>query len=156
REAGQPMIFDIANGAQAILEYLDMPGIPRWAAQVLGVTPGARMVVQYAVYDRHDYKGCEPLLTLIGKFYADTTGQQAYRVMREITYSLAQASPPALLALPEVLFYDPQHRFMAQQRIEGAPYYELLKRADCPSYFRLAGQALATLHTQNVAVGQAR
>src|SRR5262249_3181631 len=118
------MIFSIANGAQAILEYLDIPGIPRWTAQVLGVTPGARMVVQYAVYDRHDDEGRAPLLTLIGKFYADTTGQQTYRVMRAITSILAQVSPPALLALPEVLFYDPQHRFMAQQQVAGAPYYE--------------------------------
>lgn len=110
-------------------------------------------MVQYSFTQNQLRRPAEPALTLVGKSYADDRGQQTFQVMRELNHTLAQQADPAPLAVPQVLFYDPSLRLLAQQRAMGVPYAELLNRADLANYVQTAGTALAFLHNQCLAVG---
>ncbi|MBI2875297.1 MAG: aminoglycoside phosphotransferase family protein [Candidatus Tectomicrobia bacterium] len=149
------MILDVEEGAKALLELIQTHGAtpPRWRAKVLSQVQ-ARMVVQYSLYREDSPPECEPFLTLIGKFYADETGRQTYQVMQILAQILSRMQAPPLLAIPQALFYDPRRYLIFQQRVEGVPYGELLNRRDSRNCFRLAGKALAFLHSQKVPVGE--
>lgn len=152
------MILSVEAGAEALLEFLTISGHqkPQWESNILEKTANDRMVVQYSFYDRESQWERKPFLTLIGKFYADETGEQTYRIMRVLMTTLSQTGTTPLLAIPQPLFYDPVRRFLAQERAEGVPYRELLSRSDYRKNFRLAGKALAMLHAQRVPAGETK
>jgi aminoglycoside phosphotransferase (APT) family kinase protein len=143
------MAFAIEPGAQALLAYMSPRKTLLWDSQVLGAADDDSLGVQYSFY-RDDHRLAPDTVSLIGKFYADDSGARTFRVMQELTQALSQAAPRSPLALPQALLYDPTHRFIAQQRVEGVSYRELAHRRDYRQYFRLAGQALGTLHAQEV------
>jgi aminoglycoside phosphotransferase (APT) family kinase protein len=147
------MIFDVEPGARALLAYMNPRRTPLWESRVLGVTAGTNMVVQYSFYHDDAHLAPEPL-RLIGKFYADERGERTYRTMQDLTRTIAQSASPSLLAIPQALFYDPANRFIAQQRVDGASYTDLIQRRDYRQYLQMAGQALAILHTQDYPLGQ--
>lgn len=111
-------------------------------------------MVQYSFSQSQLLRSAEPALTLVGKSYADDRGQQTFQIMRELNHTLAQQAHTAALAIPQVLFYDPSLRLLAQQRVVGIPYTDLLERSDLTNYVELAGAALAFLHNQYLTVGQ--
>src|SRR6185295_12539802 len=118
------MIFDVEPGARALLAYMNPRRTPLWESRVLGVTAGTKMVVQYSFYHDDAQLAPEPL-RLIGKFYADESGERTYRNMQELTRALAhsagsslQNAGPPMLAIPQALFYDPTNHFIAQQRVD--------------------------------------
>jgi hypothetical protein len=92
-------------------------------------------------------------LRLIGKFYADESGERTYNIMQELTRALSASTPPSPLAIPSTLFYDPIHHFIAQERVDGIPYTDLIGHPEYRSYLRLAGEGLAALHMQHTSLG---
>lgn len=141
------MSFDLAQGADALLAFLGRAEATGWDARLLGEVPDARAVVEYRFADAGG-------LALVGKFYADDTGQRTFRAMRELDATLAREPGRPLLRLPTPLFYDPRRRFLAQPLVEGTPYPTLLGGDDFRAPLRLAGQALALLHRLRVRVGR--
>jgi Ser/Thr protein kinase RdoA (MazF antagonist) len=111
-------------------------------------------VVQYAFTQSQLPRSAEPALTLVGKSYTDDRGQQTFQIMRELNHNLARQADASALAVPQVLFYDPSLRLLAQQRVVGIPYTDLLDRPELTNYVQLAGAALAFLHNQCLAVGR--
>ena len=112
------------------------------------------MVAQFSLSQNQPRATTESAVTLIGKSYTDERGQQTFQIMRELSRTLAQQPDQTVLGIPQALFYDPGLRLLAQQRVAGVPYRELIDRPDLPSYLRLAGKALSTLHSQTMAVGR--
>jgi aminoglycoside phosphotransferase (APT) family kinase protein len=112
------------------------------------------MVAQFSFSQNQPRATSDSAVTLVGKSYADERGQQTFQIMRELSRTLAQQPEPNVLGVPQALFYDPGLRLLAQQRIAGVPYRDLLDRPDLAGYLRLAGKALSTLHSQNMAVGR--
>lgn len=150
------MIFNVEKGAEAILKFMqiDRSKDLRWESDILGNTPHARMVVRYSFYRRNASSDSEPFQRLIGKFYADESGQTTYQIMQDLqkSFDLTKKHPP--LTIPHPLFYDPDLRIIVQQHVEGIPYSNLLDHHDYPKYFRLLGRALAFLHAQDVSIGE--
>lgn len=150
------MYFDIAAGADALLAFLGGAHPPRWEARVLDQYPGVRMVAEYVFTGEESHAAGRPASSVIGKFYADETGSRTYGTMRMLEDALALAPARPLLAVPRALFYDPERRFLAQQRVEGTPFPALVQRADYRDYFHHAGRALALLHNQPLPAGRAK
>lgn len=111
------------------------------------------MVAQLSFSHNQPRAASDAAVTLVGKSYADERGQQTFQVMRELSRTLAQQPEPNVLGIPQALFYDAGLRLLAQQRVAGVPYRDLLDRPDLAVYLRLAGKALSTLHNQNLALG---
>lgn len=151
------MIGDIGRGAKALLEFIGVKDDQtlQWESKVLGTTPGLRRVVAYRFY-RQPFPEGKPLLSCIVKFYSDERGQRTSRVMEIIFEALAGTGAPPLLAIPQLLFYDPRERFIAQQPAEGVLFTELLKMRDRLKYFREAGKALGLLHGLRIPFGETR
>ncbi len=126
----------------------------RWTWRILSETALARMVVEYSLPAGAPLPAGQPASVLIGKFYADEGGRRTYAVMRRLARALSGTVPAPLLAVPEALFYDPERRLVVQRRADGVPFRELLGRRDYRRYFRLAGTAIADLHTQTVPLGE--
>lgn len=112
------------------------------------------MVAQFSFSPNQPRTASDAAVTLVGKSYADERGQQTFQIMRELSRTLAQQPEPNVLGIPQALFYDPGLRLLAQQRVAGVPYRDLIDRPDLTGYLRLAGKALSTLHSQNIAVGR--
>ena len=110
-------------------------------------------MVQFSFTESQLPRSAEPALTLVGTSYTDDRGQQTFQIMRELNHNLAQQADASALAVPQVLFYDPSLRLLAQQRVVGIPYSDLLDRAEPTNYVQLAGAALALLHNQHLAIG---
>jgi len=148
--------FNVEKGAEAILKFMqiDRSKDLRWEPDILGITPHARMVVQYSFYRRSASSDSEPFLRFIGKFYADKSGQTTYQIMQDLQKSFNLAKKRSPLTIPHHHFYDPDLHLIIQQYVEGIPYVKLVERNDYPEYFRLAGRALAFLHSQDVSIGE--
>lgn len=148
------MRVNLAGAAKRILERIKIDGERpvRWVAKVLSETPGERKVVQYRFFPRGRQAHSRPLFCCVAKFYMDERGEETSRVME--TLSKEHQRPVSLLAVPRSLYYDPGARFAVQQFVEGVPFSELITLRDSRSYFILIGKALATLHTQQVPVGE--
>lgn len=145
------MIAAIEPGAQALLAYLQpQPQPVAWEAHLLSMAANQRAVVRYTIPPGRP--GAAPL-RLIGKFYADERGAPTYQAMRALSSALDHTATPALLAIPAALFYSPQLRLLAQAHVAGRPYNTLAGQRDFRAYLRLAGRALAELHTLPVALG---
>jgi aminoglycoside phosphotransferase (APT) family kinase protein len=138
--------FDLAQGARALGARLGWAEVATCATRVLGEEPGQRLVIEYRLQPHGP--------VVVGKFYADRSGQSAYRALRGLDRVLARELGPSVLSLPKALFYDPDARFLAQQRVAGIPYPDLLGEADIRPFFERAGEALAVLHRQRVRVGR--
>ena len=137
------MTFEVGHGARSLQAFL---GMAPWEAHVVGEVPDQRLVVEYRFAETHP--------AVFGKFYADQTGEVVFQAMCELDQALARSQARPLLSLPTVLYYDPRYRFLAQRRVDGTPYPDVLGRQDVHRLFRLAGQALAVLHAQRVPVGR--
>jgi aminoglycoside phosphotransferase (APT) family kinase protein len=138
--------FDLVQGARALETRLEWAEAATCVTRVLGEEPGQRLVVEYRLEPHGP--------AVVGKFYADESGQSAYRALRGLDRVLARELGPPVLSLPKPLFYDPESRFLAQSRVAGIPYPELLGEDDIRPYFQRAGEALAVLHRQRVRLGR--
>ena len=126
-------------------------GPGRWEHQVLGETPGLRRVVSCAF---HDPAGPAPV-RLVAKAYATTEGERTARLMAAVCAQLA-VRPDVIAAVPQPIFYDPEHRLLVQQVACGRPYPELTAGDGLRAHLEAAGAALATLHRLPVPAGPPR
>ncbi len=135
-------------GRDALLRRLSPIGSarPRWDPRVIGRSEGQRLIVEYALKDDALLRA-RPRARVIAKFFSDGMGAHSYQVMRRVAAGLDRLpGGPAVLAIPEAHFYDPELRLLVQQRVEGTLYPELVSRRNYRMYLRLAGRALACLH----------
>jgi len=144
------MSFAVEQGAQALLAYISPRKALAWESHILSASANAdRMVVQYSFY--HDDDRAMPMtLNVIGKFYAGDSGARTYRVMRALAGSLTETTARTRLVMPRALFYDSANHFIAQERVEGIRYTDLIHQRNYRRYFRLVGEALAVLHNQSI------
>ncbi|MBI2527471.1 MAG: aminoglycoside phosphotransferase family protein [Candidatus Rokubacteria bacterium] len=145
----------IAHGARVLLRVVPAGAVadPVWTPRVIDRVRGRHMVVEYALAERR-HRGRHPVQRVIGKFYADGTGQRTYRVMREIASRLAAGAPTPPLAVPRPLAYDRARRLLLQERAPGVPFPMLVERGSDGRIFRLAGAALACLHSLPLRLGR--
>ena len=152
------MILNIERVAEEILEFIGMDGEQdlRWESKILGSFPQTRTVVQYSFFRRGAVSDSQPFLHLIGKFYADERGRQIRQIMQALHASLPRIGESPLLTIPNPFFYDSDSRVVVQQYVGGVHYNKLLDHHDFPKYFILLGKALASLHTQDVPIGETK
>jgi aminoglycoside phosphotransferase (APT) family kinase protein len=150
------MITNVTQGAESLLDFIQPSGgnKPRIESTVLEQSVYGRLVVLYALYHADGPEGSDPYQTLIGKFYKDRMGHHTFQTMGELCDVLSQHTLHAPFAAPRALFYDPHLRFLAQERVDGVPFKELVDRADFDRYLRRAGSALAGLHSLKLATGR--
>src|SRR3990172_3602814 len=148
------MIQTAEQGVRTVAEQMVNVGISDAVcrSKVLNGEAGSRMVVQYSFYQAGNPVASRPILRLIGKFYPDESGKGNYSLLQKLRKAL-QNSRPGILAVPAVLFYDSYRRLLVQQRIDGILYSDLIGRSDAPDFFRLAGKALAELHSLDISAG---
>lgn len=144
----------IAQVARVLVGLVPVKGFahPIWVPRVIDRVAGERAVVEYALSERGHRAGPRAH-RVIGKFYADGTGQRTYQVMREISARLAGA-PRSPLAIPRPLAYDRSRRLLLQERVPGIPFTKLVGRDGDVRLCRLAGKALACLHGLPLRLGR--
>lgn len=126
-------------------------GPGRWEQQLLGETPGLRRVVSCAF---HGPAAPDPV-RVVAKSYATGEGERTARVMAAVCAQLA-VRPDGIAAVPQPIFYDDDHRLLAQQVVSGRPYSELATGDQLRTHLSAAGAALATLHRLPVFAGPPR
>lgn len=146
----------IDDGARSLRDFLagSASDSYAWNAEVLARVTNERTVIRYTVYDPHGRSEPATRRQFVGKFYADETGQKTFETMRAIGSALSVGKP--ILAIPPAIYYDRRRRFLVQEFVQGTPFGDLLDRAEFADYFRLAGQALAVLHSQDLVEGKVK
>jgi len=135
----------IEHGRHALERQLPVIGTRRqaWHPRVQDQREGQRLVVEYAPHERAAAVRC-----VIAKFYSDQTGVNSFEAMTSVSAGIdSMVGTAPALAVPRALFYDGDLRLLVQERVVGAPYLELLERRNFRSHLRLAGRALACLHS---------
>ncbi len=122
-----------------------------WDQHVLDETPGLRRVVACAFDGRFD----APPVRFVAKAYATHEGAHTAHIMAAVRAGLA-AVPDASLAVPQLVFYDAEHRLLVQEVATGVPYPEVALRDELRADIAAAGAALRTLHRLPVPAGTPR
>jgi aminoglycoside phosphotransferase len=126
-------------------------GAGRWEQELLGETPGLRRVLGCAFHG----SSAGESLRLVAKAYATSEGERTARLMADLCAQLA-VRPGTRVAVPQPIFYDPDHRLLVQQAAPGRPYPELAADGRLRADLEAAGAALATLHRLPVPAGPPR
>ena len=148
------MSFDVSAGGESLLQCLAQQGqrYRTWRATVLDHTTPDRMVVAYTLGTASDSPSHQTgsSRVVIGKFFADQTGQATFRIMQSIHACLTKTqdrpSVATPMATPPAIGYDSKLRLLWQEKAPGLAYPQAAAKADADSYFIAAGQALAQLH----------
>lgn len=146
----------IDEGARSLRCFLgiDANAGHAWKADVLDQLTDERMVIRYTLYPPSHRSRPGFNRQFVGKFYTDEAGQSTLDAMRNIASVLNKDE--SVLAIPAAIYYDSQRRFLVQEHVQATPFADLLDRPAFADYFRLAGRALAVLHSRDLMAGEVR
>lgn len=134
-------------GAATFMDWLaDGGGHARdWLPEATDDPGGERPVLGYACR-------CVPLRPIgglrrvVAKTYGDELGATAFAAMSALREA-AMVARTATLRIPRALRYDARRRCLLQERAPGCSLGALLAGGDLPWNMRVAGRALAELHS---------
>ena len=138
------MIASEAEGAAAVIDWVRSRGeaVTGWHSRRLDDSSAERLVVECVLDAGTEASGS----SFVSKCYLDDSGAHTFSVMRALDAALRTTGAPTL-RVPAALCYDARRRCVVQQRVDGLSFRLLVDTSDRERLFRLAGRALAELHT---------
>jgi aminoglycoside phosphotransferase (APT) family kinase protein len=139
---------DLAAGAARSLQALGCAADLDWTAQTLTQSADHRWVVLYRFHDRAG----RCLASAVAKTYPDDEGAGTYAAMRALAALVARSGRTELL-VPEALCWDPTLRLLVMETVAGTSYRDIARDPGSADRLKLAGEALAVLHSLPVPDG---